>query len=266
MRFCLQLSVCFFSCLAAAEAASAAGPAFVKQTVVPPRVRSVVRADTRTGRLVRTVVVSPRVVPPVVVASGEPTVAPHIDPNASVPEIVEATARKYDVDPLLVHSVIQVESGYNPYAVSPKGAQGLMQLMPGTARRFGVSNTFDLRDNIEGGVRYLKYLQTLFPHDLRLAVAAYNAGEGAVWKYNNRIPPYRETESYVYLVGKKYGQALKRAAQEKKLVAAPVRRAAAEPQGPVYAPIEQYIDSEGRLHLRTAPVDASGGGSAVSTP
>ncbi len=110
--------------------------------------------------------------------------------------------------------MIQVESNYNPYAVSPKGAQGLMQLMPETARRFGVRNTFDIKENIEGGVRYLKYLGTLFPEDPRLTIAAYNAGEGAVWKYGNSIPPYRETEQYVDRVGKRYGQA-RRAAEKK---------------------------------------------------
>jgi soluble lytic murein transglycosylase-like protein len=166
---------------------------------------------------------------------------------------VEAAARKYDLDPLLVHSVISVESGYNPYAVSPKGARGLMQLMPGTARRFGVSNSFDPADNIEGGVRYLKYLFTLFPNQPRLAVAAYNAGEGAVWKYNYQIPPYPETKQYVYKVAKKYGQARRAADAEP----APAEdrtesAAAAEPKGPVYAPVQTYVDEQGRLHMRTA--------------
>lgn len=169
--------------------------------------------------------------------------------DASVPDIVEATARKYDVDPLLVHSVIQVESGYNPYAMSPKGAQGLMQLMPGTARRFGVSNSFDVRENIEGGVRYLKYLSSIFD-DMRLALAAYNAGEGAVWKYNNRIPPYKETEEYVAKVGRRYGQA-KRAAERNK-PDPPAQTAKVVSSEPIYAPVQYHIDAEGRLHLRTA--------------
>jgi soluble lytic murein transglycosylase-like protein len=180
-----------------------------------------------------------------------------------VPEIVETTARKYDVDPLLVHSVIQVESSYNPYAISPKGAQGLMQLMPGTARRFGVDNSFDVRDNIEGGVRYLQYLQSLFPQDLRLVIAAYNAGEGAVWKYNNRIPPYRETEEYVYRVGKKYGEAKRSAERQAGVNAAAVERAQAvqpETADPAYTPLEYFVDGEGRVHMRTVP---SG---AVNTP
>jgi soluble lytic murein transglycosylase-like protein len=178
---------------------------------------------------------------------------------------VEAAARKYDVDPLLVHSVIQVESNYNPYAVSPKGAQGLMQLMPGTARRFGVSNSFDPAENIDGGVRYLKYLSTLFPQDPRLAIAAYNAGEGAVWKYNFQIPPYRETEHYVSRVSERYGKA-RRKAQEVKAPASEhadgdaVKAAmASAPAAPSYASVEAYVDADGRLHLRT-------GSGRTSTP
>jgi soluble lytic murein transglycosylase-like protein len=197
---------------------------------------------------VRAVVVSPRVAQtPAMTPPGVEGSAASAD--ASVPEMVEAVARKYDVDPLLVHSVIHVESGYNPHAVSPKGAQGLMQLMPGTARRFGVSNSFDPRENIEGGVRYLKYLSSIFD-DMRLAVAAYNAGEGAVWKYNNRIPPYRETQDYVAKVGKRYGQA-KRAADRNKATppAPPTQTARSEP---VYAPVEYHVDSWGRLYMRTA--------------
>lgn len=246
----LNLTAGCFGVLALAGSLSAAS--LVKHTVVAPRVRSVVRADSH-GRLVRTIVVTPRVIQPRVIdtqsAAANASSAPA---SATVPELVEATARKYDVDPLLVHSVIAVESGYNPYAVSPKGAQGLMQLMPGTARRFGVSNTFDPAENIEGGVRYLKYLSTLFPNDTRLAVAAYNAGEGAVWKYNYQIPPYAETEQYVYKVAKKYGQA-KKAAEKME----PVEQAkaepptASEPAGPVYTPVQAFVDGEGRLHLRS---------------
>jgi soluble lytic murein transglycosylase-like protein len=249
MIFCSKrnLAAGFFAYLAVAGTLPAAG--LSKHTVPAPRVRSVVRPDSR-GRLVRTVVVTPRLIQPRVVPASAPA-----SPGAAqsgVPEIVEAAARKYDVDPLLVHSVIAVESGYNPYAVSPKGAQGLMQLMPGTARRFGVSNTFDPAENIEGGVRYLKYLSTLFPDDVRLAVAAYNAGEGAVWKYNFRIPPYRETEEYVYKVAKKYGQARKAAAKKAEVMQAKAEPPApAQASGPVYAPVQAYVDTAGRLHMRT---------------
>src|SRR5688572_27863371 len=137
MAFCLNRNL--FCLLALAAAGNAAAANLVKQTVVTPRVRSVVRADAR-GRLVRTVVLSPRVIQPRIIQSDSGAARASAAPAdlANVPDLVEAAARKYEVDPLLVHSVIQVESGYNPYAVSPKGAQGLMQLMPGTARRFGV--------------------------------------------------------------------------------------------------------------------------------
>src|SRR5580704_14238189 len=169
-------------------------------TAALPRVVSVVRVDARTGRLVRSVVVKPPVG-----AESAPSMSPQVR------AMVEETAKNLDVSPLLVDSVIQVESNYNPYAVSPKGAQGLMQLMPGTARRFGVTNSFDPQQNIEGGVRYLKFLQETFQDD-RLAVAAYNAGEKAVAKYKN-VPPYRETGDYVAKVSQKYSRAQHAAAK-----------------------------------------------------
>jgi soluble lytic murein transglycosylase-like protein len=97
----------------------------------------------------------------------------------------------------LLHAVISVESGYNARAVSKRGAAGLMQLMPETARRFGVADVFDPADNVRAGAQYLIALLKLFDNDLRLALAAYNAGEGAVIKYGRRIPPYRETAAYV---------------------------------------------------------------------
>ena len=240
MRFCLKqaaLSRCAGMALLAVGALSA-------DTGGAPRIRSVVKADSR-GRLVRTVVVSQRLP-----QAAKPEELKQVD-AANVPALVEAVAKQYEVDPLLVHSVIQTESNYNPYAVSPKGAQGLMQLMPGTAKRFGVQNSFDIKQNIEGGVRYLKYLGTLFPDDPRLAIAAYNAGEGAVWKYGNNIPPYRETEQYVQRVNQKYGKA-RRAAEQKKS-AEPVQTASvAKPGSPEEAqsPVQVFVDSEGRLYLR----------------
>ncbi len=109
---------------------------------------------------------------------------------------VNRIAAQYRLDPALMHAVISAESSYNPWAVSPKGAMGLMQLMPGTAERFGVSNAYDPIANMHGGARYLRWLLDQF-NDTRLAVAAYNAGEGAVQKYGNQIPPYRETQTYV---------------------------------------------------------------------
>lgn len=198
------------------------------------RAVSVVRVDTRTGRLVRSVVVKPQ------------SAAVNAAAAVEVQALVEETAKNLEVSPLLVDSVIQVESNYNPYAISPKGAQGLMQLMPATARRFGVTNSFDAKQNIEAGVRYLKFLQDTFKDD-RLAIAAYNAGEKAVTKYGD-VPPYPETVSYVSKVGKKYDKA--KSAAEKTNAAAKV----AEPPKPNDEEprhVVQYLDAEGRLHLAT---------------
>jgi len=109
-------------------------------------------------------------------------------------DIVDRMAAAYSVPANLVHAVIQVESGYDERAVSRTGAKGLMQLMPETARRFNVNDPFDARQNIEGGVRYLRQLLDQFP--LKLAVAAYNAGESAVRRFRG-VPPYAETRGYV---------------------------------------------------------------------
>jgi soluble lytic murein transglycosylase-like protein len=111
--------------------------------------------------------------------------------------LIETAAKTHGVDVALVHAVITAESGYNPRAVSRAGAQGIMQLMPDTARRFGVQNSFDAAQNIDGGVKYLRELLTMFNGNRELAVAAYNAGENAVIRHGNRIPPYAETMHYV---------------------------------------------------------------------
>lgn len=108
-----------------------------------------------------------------------------------------AAAQETRVDPALIHAVISVESGYNASARSRAGAVGLMQLMPGTAKRYGVTNRLDPAQNIKGGARYLRDLMTLFGNNLNLVLAAYNAGEEAVMKYGMRVPPYRETTAYV---------------------------------------------------------------------
>jgi soluble lytic murein transglycosylase-like protein len=110
--------------------------------------------------------------------------------------IIERYADEYDVDPTLVRAVIQVESNFNPKCVSKKGARGLMQLMPATARRFGVTSIHDPEQNIRGGVRFLGYLMELFNGDLRRVLAGYNAGENAVIRYGG-VPPYEETSTYV---------------------------------------------------------------------
>lgn len=111
--------------------------------------------------------------------------------------MVADTARQYGLEDALLHAVISVESHYDARAVSRAGAQGLMQLMPATARRYGVSNSFDPVQNLAGGAQYLRDLLLMFNSDKRLALAAYNAGENAVVKYGNQIPPYRETVQYV---------------------------------------------------------------------
>lgn len=111
--------------------------------------------------------------------------------------LIDAAASKYDLDPALLHAVIRAESGYNPEAVSNKGAAGLMQLMPATASRFGVRDRFDPQENIEGGARYLSTLLDMFPWDVKLAVAAYNSGENTVKKFGNQVPPIAETQNYV---------------------------------------------------------------------
>ena len=111
--------------------------------------------------------------------------------------VVRQAAQKYNLDPYLVHAVISAESAYNPTAKSHAGATGLMQLMPATAERFGVKNSLDPVANIHGGARYLRWLLNYFNGNVNLALAGYNAGEGAVVKYNYQIPPYKETQTYV---------------------------------------------------------------------
>lgn len=115
--------------------------------------------------------------------------------------IVDA-GRKFDVDPALISAIIKVESDYNPRIVSHKGARGLMQLMPATAKRFGVHNSFDPVANIYGGTRYL-WLLDKFEGNIDHVVAAYNAGEGNVWKYKG-IPPFRETVNYVKKISRHF--------------------------------------------------------------
>jgi hypothetical protein len=242
--FTLALVMLAASPMRAAEAESNPSPMSYK---------TVVKVDARTGKLVRTQV-------PL-----HPPASPGAIPTA-IPELVERTSRAHNVDPLLVDSLIRVESNYNPNAISPKGAQGLMQLMPPTARMLGVNDSFDPAENIEAGVKYLKYLQDLYKDD-RLALAAYNAGPGAVDRFK-QIPPYPETQKYVENVGKKYGEARNAAAQRDAQKAAQdaaalkdaqkVAAAVEPPQAPVqgeeekHPKLEQFVDADGRLHLRTS--------------
>jgi soluble lytic murein transglycosylase-like protein len=157
---------------------------------------------------------------------------------AKIDTLADRIAEQHRLDPRLVHAVIQVESNYDPTAVSDKGAMGLMQLIPQTAARFGVSNPFSPRQNIEGGVTYLKYLMNLFHGNLKLALAAYNAGENSVVRWGG-IPPIAETQNYVQKVTQLYRPKGIRSGRPKK------------PSGPHVstAPIIRYVDSEGVVHF-----------------
>ncbi len=148
-----------------------------------------------------------------------------------IAELVSDAARRHQVDADLVHAIVRVESNYNPYAVSNKGARGLMQLIPATARRFGVMDSFDPRSNLDGGIRYLKYLMGMFKGDVRLSLAAYNAGEMAVTR-NGGVPPYRETQNYIRKISELYSMSTVAAAAG----------VAPEPQ------IFKYVDDSGVIH------------------
>jgi soluble lytic murein transglycosylase-like protein len=152
-------------------------------------------------------------------------------------EQIRDTATRYGVDPTLVEAVIRMESAFNPWAVSRKGAQGLMQLMPRTASALGVRDAFNPRQNIEGGVRHLRYLLDRYPGNVPLALAAYNAGEGAVDSYGG-IPPYAETQQYVQKILERTGDSRGKPP------------AAADSPPPV---IYRYEDSDGSLTFTNIP-------------
>src|SRR6476660_10514706 len=124
--------------------------------------------------------------------------------NTDVDNFIVESGKRNSVDPLLLYSIMHQESSFKTRAMSYKGARGLMQLMPPTAVRFGVSNIWEPKQNIEGGARYMRFLLDLFDGDVTLALAGYNAGEGAVMKYGNRVPPYSETQEYVRRIGRRY--------------------------------------------------------------
>jgi soluble lytic murein transglycosylase-like protein len=127
--------------------------------------------------------------------------------NNRIDTLIRQYGTQYGVDPYLIYCLMSQESSFITGATSYKGAQGLMQLMPGTAARYGVTNPYDVAQNIKGGTRYLKDLLVMFNGRVDLALAGYNAGEGAVMKYGNTIPPYQETRNYVKLILKRYGKA-----------------------------------------------------------
>jgi hypothetical protein len=224
----------------------------LRAETVASRTSIVVKSDARTGRLVRSVVVAPKTV-----AAPAPSTAPEPLPAASqafasgsLTELIDAIAQRNNVEPSLVHSVIKAESNYNPMALSPKGAQGLMQLIPSTARRFGVANSFNVQQNIEGGVKYLKFLMELYQNDYVKVIAAYNAGEGAVAKYGG-IPPYSETLNYVYRVGKNLKTARQYAEQKAKAAPAPEQHISKPANGQEYHPIESVVAADGRVYYKT---------------
>ena len=161
-------------------------------------------------------------VAPSAVASAQPSTAPRPAPapalqmaagtalegfstgDANVDRFIVNSSNRYGVDPLLIYSIMHRESSFKKFALSHKGARGLMQLMPATAARLGVRDIFDPQQNIEGGVKYMRILLDMFDGDVRLALAGYNAGEGAVLKYGRNVPPYRETQEYVRRISQRY--------------------------------------------------------------
>ena len=155
--------------------------------------------------------------------------------SEEIDRLVEQAASRFRVDPELVRAIIRVESDYDPKAISRKGAMGLMQLVPATAQRFGVENPFDPKQNLEGGVNYLKYLLDLFGGDLGLSLAAYNAGEHSVQRYGG-IPAFSETRNYVHKVTSLYQTG-----------DAPMP-AKTTPKEPPQPPIIRYVDEHGVVH------------------
>lgn len=155
-----------------------------------------------------------------------------LEKSGNYDAIIEKYAGDFRLNPDLIRSIIATESGFNPQAVSPKGARGLMQLMPATAERLGVSNSFDPEENIRGGVKHFRSLMDIFNNDLALSLAAYNAGENLVQRLG-RVPEIKETREYVQSVKKRYS---KTQIQEE----------------PKYQPIK-YLDESGVLHLTNVP-------------
>lgn len=228
LRFCSILILAM-----SALAASAAGPS------TPSRVTTVVRADERTGHLVRSVEVRRAAV----LTPTPSTSAPAATNGPELVAMINRIAAEEGVEDSLVHSVIRAESNYNPVAVSPKGAQGIMQLIPETAARFGVTDAFNPHDNILAGVKYLKFLLDYYRNDYVRAIAAYNAGEKAVDKYKG-IPPFTETRNYVYRVA----QNLK-AARAQRTTTQNIQTASAPAE--TYKHIETSVGSDGRIYYRT---------------
>jgi soluble lytic murein transglycosylase-like protein len=245
MRLCFNLA---FAAGLASVALWAAGPVEA-ETAAPRRITTAIHPDLRTGKLVRSVTVTPRPVAeqrvskaPVAVAT-----APKAPPSTGLDEAIEQIAAQVSLSSQVIHSVIKVESNYDPFAVSPKGARGLMQLIPSTARRFGVSNVFNPAENIQGGSKYLKYLLDLFGGNYALALAAYNAGEAAVARYGG-VPPFPETQNYLILVLRQLQEAQKAEAAKQKTIAAVETRPEAKTK-PAAGPnhIQEVVEADGSV-------------------
>lgn len=168
----------------------------------------------RTAVLAAAMSSAPAARPAIALLPAAKAVSPQVDvatefeavpPNEAYEEIVQEAAQRYDIDPALIRAVMQTESAFHPYAVSRAGAEGLMQLMPDLADEMGVSDSFDPRQNIMGGARYLKRLLDYHNGDLDLALASYNAGPGNVERYGG-VPPFRETRRYVKTVKALYAR------------------------------------------------------------
>lgn len=165
--------------------------------------------------------------------------------------LVYEAAAQHGLDPCLIFSVMRAESSFNRMAVSVKGASGLMQLMPATAVRFGVRNIFDPRENIFGGTKYLKWLLNRFNGDVRLALAGYNAGEGAVEFYGLRIPPFLETQNYVRIIYSRYSGIHTGQTPEAVTVEAKKETPAIEEKHPTYNQIIRSTSTSGEIGARS---------------
>lgn len=171
---------------------------------------------------------------------------------ANMSELIDALGAEYELDPALIRAVIQVESNFNRKAISPKGAQGLMQLMPGTVWRFSVGDVYDPHENIGAGARYLRQLLDLFQGDLSLVLAAYNAGENAVLRYKG-VPPYAETRDYVTKVLSLYRRE-QRERQAAKPIKAFARTVAVQPPPPPPPAIYKAEASDTILYSNIPPI------------
>jgi soluble lytic murein transglycosylase-like protein len=172
------------------------------RTTAPISAHTTARTTAPTTAPTTTTTTAPTIIPtpPAIRRTLPQRPAPGAQRAVALATDVDAVARAHDIDPLLLHAIAHVESRHNAAAVSPAGALGVMQVMPATGRRFGASHAgalHDARTNLEASAAYLKFLQRRFNSDLRLVLAGYNAGEGAVEKHGRRVPPYRETQRYV---------------------------------------------------------------------